>query len=432
MSSYPNIDRSQALYRRARAVIPGATQTLAKGPTQYVDGVAPKFLERGRGARVFDVDGNEYLDMVMALGPVSLGYRHPAVDEAIREQLERGIAFSLVHPLEVEVAERVCELVPCAQMVRFSKTGADVTSAAIRLARAHTGRDKVLSCGYHGWHDWSIVTTPRRHGIPGAIAELSQTFAYNDLDDLARKLDRNTACVILEPVAFELPAPRFLDGVRALCDERGAVLIFDEMWTGFRVALGGAQAHFGVTPDLACFSKAIANGMPLSVLCGRAEMMQLCESDVFFYTTFGGEALSLAAARATLQVLQEQAVPRHLQRVGARLQAGLNGLCDEFGLHALRCTGLPCRSQLVWTDPEQADPLLVKSLIQQELIARGVLWGGFHALCHSHGDADIDFLLGAYRELLPLVARALGSSTLRQALRGTPIQPGFKPAAGAR
>jgi glutamate-1-semialdehyde 2,1-aminomutase len=423
---YPDITRSTALYERARALIPGGTQTLAKGQTQYVEGVAPKLLQCGRGARVEDVDGNEYLDFVMALGPISLGYAYEPVDAAIRAQLADGISFSLVHPLEIEVAERIHALVPCAERVRFSKTGADVTSAAVRLARAHTGRRKVLCCGYHGWHDWHIAATSRTAGIPAEIAELTGTFTYNDLDSLRLRIDTDTACVILEPVAFQLPAPGFLAGVRALCDQAGAVLIFDEMWTGFRAALGGAQERFGVTPDLACFSKALANGMPLSVLAGRAEVMAHVEHDIFFYTTFGGETLSLAAAKATLHELERQQVPARLEQLGQRLTAGVTALADRLGLGYARCVGLPCRSLLA-LDPSGADPLLVKSFVQQELIKRGVLWNGFHALSFSHTETDIDYLLSAYGEVLPLLDRALRAGNLHELIRGRPIQASFRP-----
>src|SRR5262245_62011471 len=277
---YPSISKSDEYYARAKDLIPAATQTLAKGPGQYVRGVAPKYLQRGRGSHVWDVDGNEYIDLQMAIGPLSLGYGHPAVDRAIRDQLEDGITFSLMHPLEVEVAELVHACVPGADMVRFSKTGCDVTSAAVRLARAYTGRRKVLCCGYHGWHDWYIAVTDRNRGVPEAVREQSFTFEYNQLEALAEAIDDDVACVILEPVTFEAPHEGFLRGVRELCTRRGVVLVFDEMWTGFRMALGGAQQYFGVRADLAAFSKAVANGMPLSALTGRRELMRLLDRDV--------------------------------------------------------------------------------------------------------------------------------------------------------
>ncbi|MCU0923369.1 MAG: aminotransferase class III-fold pyridoxal phosphate-dependent enzyme, partial [Burkholderiaceae bacterium] len=246
-----SIATSQRLLARAASVIPAYTQTLAKGPTQYVQGVAPAYLRRGQGCRVWDVDGNEFIDYTMGVGPISLGYAYPAVDAAIQRQLADGITFSLMHPLEVELAERLHYLVPNAEMVRFAKTGAEATSAAVRLARAYTQRDNVLCCGYHGWHDWYIGVLGRSAGVPQAVQDLTHTFAYNNAGSLRSAIDRDTACVILEPLTFELPTEGFLAEVQAICREHGALLIFDEMWTGFRLALGGAQETFGVTPDLA-------------------------------------------------------------------------------------------------------------------------------------------------------------------------------------
>ena len=432
--SLPSIDASLALHERARGLIPAGTQTLAKGPAQHIRGVSPIYAARGEGAHLIDVDGNRYLDFTMAVGPLSLGYAHPAVDAAIRAQLDDGITFSLMHPLEVEVAELVREVVPGAEMVRFSKTGADVTSAAIRLARAFTGRSKVLCCGYHGWHDWYISSTDRRAGIPEAIAALTHTVAYNDLASVEAAIDDDTACVILEPMVFELPRDGFLRELAALCRRRGVLLIFDEMWTGFRCALGGAQERFAVQADLACFSKAIANGMPLAALTGRAEIMQLLERDVFFFTTFGGEALSLAAARATIETLRRQDVPAVLERRGQQLKQRYNDLASELGLlEVTRCLGLGCRTLVVF-EPRGAaagaDPLVMKSVVQQELVRRGVLWQGFHNLSLAHGQSDIDHLLAAYGEALRVLRHALQTGTLREALIGEPVEAVFRKTSG--
>lgn len=421
----PTIARSHELLARSTGLIPAHTQTLAKGPGQHVRGVAPVYLERGQGAHVWDVDGNEFIDLNMGIGPLVLGYTYPAVDDAIRSQLERGITFSLMHPLEVEVAELIRDMVPGVERVRFSKTGADVTSAAIRLARAATGRDRVLCCGYHGWHDWYVAVTARHHGIPDAVRELTATFAYNDLESLAEALDYEVAAVILEPVVFEAPAPGFLAGVRRLCDERGVVLIFDEMWTGFRLAPGGAQAAFDVRADLVTFSKAVANGMPLSVLAGRGELMDRLEKDVFFFTTFGGEALSLAAARATLHEIARRDVTGHLAAQGRRLKDGYNAIAAQLGLGWTRCLGPDCRSLITFT-PAAGDPLLVKSLLQQEMIRRGVLWGGFHNVSFSHSEADVARVLAAYVEALEVLRDAVGQNRVSDFLRGVPLEPVFR------
>jgi glutamate-1-semialdehyde 2,1-aminomutase len=421
---FPNISASQALWERATTLIPAGTQTLAKGPTQYVDGVAPKYLARAKGARVWDVDGNEFIDLTMAVGPVVLGYGHPSVDRAIAEQLQNGITFSLMHPLEVEVAELVRRVVPGADCVRFSKTGCDVTTAAVRLARAYTGRDKVLCCGYHGWHDWYIATTSRNAGVPLATRSMTEAFPYNDLFSLTEALDDDVACVILEPTIFQAPDPDYLRVLKRTCEAAGALLIFDEMWTGFRVALGGAQQRFDVVADLACFSKAVANGMPLSVLTGRADVMRLLEEDVFFFTTFGGEALSLAAAKATIEDLRDLEVPARLEVTGRQLQDGYNQLAAKKGL-ATKASGLPCRT-VVNFDAAAGDPLLQKSLVQQELIRHGVLWTGFHNLSFAHGEAEIAHVLAAYERALDALSTALAKGGLAESLRGRPVQAVFR------
>ena len=271
-----SLTRSAELEARARRIIPGVTQTASKRPEAFAPGAFPDFIERGRGSHVWDVDGNEYIDFVMACGPVTLGYCYPAVDQAIQEQLGRGIIFSRPTALEGEVAEALADIVPCAEMTRFFKGGAEANSGALRLARAYTGRSKVASCGYRGWHDqWAVAHTPR--GIPAELAGLILEFRYNDLDSLQRLLEANpgqVAAVIFDAVSGDLPEAGFLAGVQALAQRHGALLIFDEIVTGFRLAPGGAQEYYGVTPDLAVFAKGIANGMPLSAVCGRRDIMQ--------------------------------------------------------------------------------------------------------------------------------------------------------------
>ena len=361
---YPVIDRSNDLYNRAKELIPCGTQTLAKGPSQYVNGIAPKYLLKGQGSHVWDVDGNEYIDYNMGIGPLSLGYAHPVVDEAIRQQLSNGITFSLMHPLEVEVAELLHEIIPNAESVRFSKSGADVTSAAVRIARAYTGRSKILCCGYHGWHDWYVSTIARNAGIPGCIKDLTYTFSYNDIDSFIRSIDDDVAAVILEPVVFESPRGNFLHMVSEICKQKGILLIFDEMWTGFRMALGGAQEYFGIQADLATFSKAIANGMPLSVLTGKSEIMRVLEEEVFFFTTFGGEALSLAAAKATIQVMKDNNVIAAISSTGEILKEEYNKLAGDMGIDYTKTIGYNFRN-MVTHDEKAGNTLELKSVVQQ-------------------------------------------------------------------
>jgi len=423
--NYPNITKSDELYKIALDLIPATTQTLAKGPQQNVRGIAPKYLQKGKGSHVWDVDGNEFIDFNMGIGPLSLGYAYPKVDEAIKKQLEDGITFSLMHPLEVEVARLIHEIVPNAESVRYSKSGADVTSAAIRVARAYTGKEKILCCGYHGWHDWYISVTDKNLGIPKSVENLSFTFNYNDIQSVKDSIDPDVAAIILEPFVFEAPKNNFLQDLRNLCDENGILLIFDEMWTGFRIALGGAQEYFGVKADLATFSKAVANGMPISILSGRKEVMQVLDEKVFFYTTFGGEALSLAAAKATINELREKNVPKYLAEKGKLLKDGYNEIVEELSIDYSKCIGYDCRS-LITFEAKAGNPLEMKSLVQQEMIKRGILWGGFHNMSYSHTDAEIDYTLNAYKAVLPILNKAVEEKNVKGYLKGEPVIPVFR------
>lgn len=424
--NYPDISASDALYARAIGMMSPVTQTLAKGPGQYIKGVAPKYLKKGKGARVWDVDGNEFLDYNMAIGPVSLGYCYPTIDAAIMAQLKDGITFSMMHELEVELCELIHRIIPNAERIRISKTGADVTSAAVRVARAFTGRKKVLCCGYHGWHDWYIGVTSRGKGIPDEIKELSATFEYNNIESVKQALDADTACVILEPFVFEAPTNHFLAELKSVCEANGTLLIFDEMWTGFRIALGGAQEYFEVTPDLACYSKAFANGMPISLLTGRKDVMQLFNDEVFFFTTFGGEALSIAAAIATIREMEDKNVPAYLAAKGKLLKDGYNRITELLGItHLTKCTGYDCRS-LISFDAAAGNPLVAKSFVQQEMFKRGILWSGFHNMCFSHTDEDIDYTLNVYQAVLQLFKEAVAHQSLEAQLLGEPVEAVFR------
>lgn len=421
-------DASNAFYDRAAKVIPLATQTFSKSSQQWVRGAAPLFADSAKGCRFTDLDGNTYIDYVLGLLPIVLGYRDPDVDAAIEAQLERGITFSMPHPLEAEVAERLVRLIPCAEMVRFGKNGSDATTAAIRLARAHTGRDKVAiaSSGYHGWHDWYIGTTTRDLGVPEAVKALSVGFDLNDPDRLESLLaDDGVAAVIIEPTGAHPPAPGVLERVRALTEKHGTLLVFDETITGFRTDLHGAQGRFGVTPDLATFGKAMANGMPVSAIVGRAEVMRLMEQ-IFFSATFGGEALSLAAAAATMDKLErENGVPR-IAATGAELMARLNAAFDDTGFGGLlRFGGEGWWPRLAVTKPP-VEPLLLNSLLRQEFNAQGLFLGAGLNLCLAHCDSTVlDETGQRARAALAVVRGALDSADPEKHLRGKRLQPVF-------
>lgn len=420
--------QSQRMLAKALEVIPLGAQTFSKSCTQFPVGVSPHFTRCAKGARLWDVDDNEYLDFVSALGAVLLGYQDSDVDQAVRKALESGMTFSLSHELEIEVAERLIQLVPCAEQVRFGKNGTDATSGAVRLARAFTGRDRIATCGYHGWQDWSIAVTSRNLGIPDAVKALSHSFPYNDTESLKSLLAAHPgefAAVIMEPMNAEYPAPGYLEEVRALCNQQGALLIFDETITGFRLGTGGAQALFGVTPDLATFGKGMANGLPLSAIVGPRHIMRLME-EIFFSGTFSGETLSLAAAKATLDKIRNEAVPEQLERLGRLLQDGLRSVIDENRLGDLfRVAGHPSWTFLVVTAAGKTEQALVKTFLLQELFAAGVLCLGSHNLSASHTDADIDQLLSIYRQLLPRIHELLREEKISDELHAEPLQPLF-------
>ena len=424
-----SFEKSMEYLSRAENVIPLGSQTFSKSRTQYPYGVSPYFISRASGSRVWDIDGNEYIDFVNSLAAITLGYQDPDVDQAVRRQLESGVIFSLPHPLETEVAEMICELVPCAEMVRFGKNGSDATSGAIRLARAYTGRDHVAVCGYHGWQDWYIGSTARNRGVPKATQELTHSFAYNNLESLRALFDSHPhgyAAVILEPMNVAEPAPGFLDGVKSLAGEHGALLVFDETITGFRYSIGGAQELFGVTPDLATFGKGLANGYPVSAIAGRRDVMKLME-EVFFSFTFGGEALSLAAAKATLTKLKSRPILETIRERGVAVMEGARRIIESNKLGDIfSVSGHPSWSFLNLRDSRGHSAFEVKTLLMQELHQRGILSVGTHNISFAHSPADVAALLAAYSEILPFIGKVLDSRTLATALRCAPLVPLFK------
>ncbi len=420
---------SEAMLARALKTIPLGSQTFSKSKTQYPFGVSPYFITKGQGSHVWDVDNNEYIDFVNSLAAITLGYNDPDVTAAVQAQLKDGIIFSLPHPLEVEVAEKIVAMVPCAEMVRFGKNGSDATSGAIRIARAYTRRDHVAVCGYHGWQDWYIGSTSRNLGVPQATRDLTHTFNYNDIESLAKIFKQwpdKVAAVIMEPMNITEPKDDFLAKVKELTRQNKAVFIFDETVTGFRYARGGAQEYFGVTPDLATFGKGVANGYPLSVVAGRAEIMRMME-EVFFSFTFGGETLSLAAARATMTKLQEQPVIETVIKQGQKVLTGLKDLIVKHKVdHIISVSGHPSWSFLIIKDVPPHSQWYIKTLFLQEMFVRGILILGSHNMNYAHNDSDITGLLAAYNQVLPLLGEAVEQKTLKKYLRCKPLVPLFR------
>lgn len=411
-----NIKRSRELLKQSSRLIPGGN-TFNK--TSYFDqGLTPFSLERGKGVKVWDVDGNCYTDYILGLGSVTLGYCFDEVDRMVARQMKSGITFSLLHPLELRVARKLVDMIPCAEMVRFGKNGSDVLSAAVRLARYVTGNDHVIFCGYHGWHDWCIARTSRPGGIPEASRRLSHKFIFNDIDSLRgtlKRLDGRVSCVVMDTVARYYPKPGFLESVRELTRKQGIILIFDEIVTGFRIHRGGAQAFFNVTPDLACFGKAMANGMPLSALVGKARYMKKFD-DIFFSLTFAGETLSLAAADAVLDIYDRIDVPDELRRKGISLKEGLSRILAGHGLDEFfEIQGMPSRIVLGFKNKLDSTSFIKKkgdqdslvSLMIHEMAKRGILFNMSIFISYSHSEKDIKYFMRCFDEVCSIVQKEI-------------------------
>jgi len=422
-------NKSLKSYEKAIELIPLATQTFSKGPQQYPLGVAPVFLSKGKGSHVWDLDGNEFIDYPMGLGAVILGHGYPAVNRAIEKQLKQSVVHSLPHILEYELSKMLVDLIPCAEMVRFGKNGSDATAGAVRAARALTNREKIACCGYHGWQDWFIGTTTRSQGVPLSVKNLTLTFNYNDIASLEKIFAENPqqiAAVILEPVGVVEPQNQFLEKVKDLTHRNGALLIFDEIVTGFRMDMGGAQKYYHVVPDLACFGKAMGNGMPISCVVGKKDLMKIFD-DIFYSFTFGGECLSLAASIATIQEMKKKKALKKMWSLGKILKDGYNKLVADLGLQELsECIGLPVHSVILFKESAGVNPLHLRTLFQQEAIQRGILAIGVHNICYSHTESDIKKTLKAYQETLGIIKKAVSEGDLMKYIKGKIVQPVFR------
>ena len=419
---------SERLLRLAEAVIPLGSQTFSKSRTQYPVGVSPFFASKGSGSYLWDVDGNKYVDLVASLAAVTLGYGDPEINKAVKRQLKKGVSLSLSSKLETVVAEKIIDLVPSAEMVRFAKNGSDATSAAVRIARYFTGRDHIISIGYHGWHDWYIGSTTRSMGVPSAVQALTLSARYNDLshvENLFEEAKGDVAAVILEPMNSVDPAPGYLESLRNFCSSNNILLIFDEVITGFRFARGGAQELFGVTPDLSCFGKGIANGFPISVIAGRRKIMEGFK-EVFFSGTFGGELLSLTAANVVLDKVRDNRVIPELYRVGQAIQQGLLSEISRNKYEFVNLSGNPTWTFLNWTLSSDALQNKVKTYFLQEMFKRGILVLSTNNVTTTLSQKDISKILTAYAEVFEAISQVLERDSLDALLECQPIVPLFK------
>jgi glutamate-1-semialdehyde 2,1-aminomutase len=431
-----DFSHSKKLRRRSHALIPGGCHTYAKGDDQYPE-EAPGFIVRGEGCHVWDVDGNEFIEYGMGLRSVALGHAYPAVIDAAIGQMHLGTNFTRPSPLESECAEALMDLVPGAEMVKFGKNGSDATNAAVKLARAYTGRNLIAVCRQHPFFsvdDWFIATTSMNAGIPEIVRNLTKSFSYNDLESAQLLFDRfpkQIAALILEPEKEEPPESGFLDNLKRLCENNGALLILDEMITGFRWHNGGGQGFYKLTPHLAAFGKAMGNGFSVSALTGLKEIMQLGSNRrdrdrVFLLSlTHGAELQNLAAAKAVMDIYKREAVVDTLWRQGARLAAGIQRSIEAYGLEDyFAVSGRPCCLTYRTCDADQQPSQIFRTLFLQEIIKRGILAPSL-IVSYSHTDSDIDRTVEVIHDALAIYRQALEEGP-DKFLKGRPVRPVFR------
>ena len=431
-----DFSKSRALQPKAHRIIPGGSHTYAKGDDQYPE-QAPGFIVRGKGCHVWDLDGNKYIEYGMGLRAVTLGHAFDPVVEAAHKQMQLGTNFTRPAKIEVDLAETMLELIDGTDMVKFAKNGSDVTTAALKLARAYTGRDLVAVCGDHPFFsvdDWFICTTVVDAGIPEAVSRMTLKFRYNDLDSLRQLFDQHPnqiACVVLEPETGVPPVPGYLSQVKQLCEERGAVLLLDETITGFRWHLSGAQKFHGVVPHLSTFGKAMGNGFSIAALVGKREIMRLGGLDhdqprVFLLsTTHGAETHALAASLETIRFYREHHVVACLWKQGERLRTQVNRSIAENHLDGFfEVAGRPCNLIFATYDQNRQRSQPFRTLFMQELIRRGVIGPSF-VVSYSHSDADIDRTAEAVHGALLVYRKAIDEG-VEKYLEGRPVKPVYR------
>ncbi len=431
----------QELYRRARSLIPGGTQLLSKRPELFAPGQWPAYYREARGCEVIDLDGRPYLDMsIMGVGSCLLGYNDDDVTAAVIDRIRSGSMCTLNCPDEIELAGLLINLHPWADQVRYARTGGEAMAVAVRIARARTGRDRIAFCGYHGWHDWYLAANRVEagrsdrlekhllpglapHGVPRALAGSALPFSYNDLDGLKAVVDRHggeVAAVVMEPTRSADPQPGFLEGVRDLCDRAGAVLVFDEITAGWRLALGGAHLRYGVFPDVAVFAKALGNGHPMAAVIGRARVMEAAQES-FLSSTYWTEGVGPAAALATIGKMRRVDVPAHVARLGARFRDGLNEIARRHAV-PLKLAGHPAITSIRFDHP---DTLALETLVTVRMLDRGILAGlGFYATL-AHADEHVDAYLAAADAIYAELAQAIAAGDAAARIGGPVRHGGF-------
>ena len=441
MTTSPNKTYKQSiqLYKKAKQLFPYGTQLFSRRPELGAYGQAPVYFERMKGSHIWDVDGNEFIDTSMGIGPIILGHCYKRVDDAVKEQIDKGVLGSINNRLEIELAETIVEMVPCAEMVKFCKSGGEADAIAVRIARAYTGKEKVLFCGYHGWHDWylsanlesdssldqHLLPDINPKGVPSSLAGTCLPFEYNNLNQLEKLLKENPgkiACIIMEATRFKQPKKGFLEGIRALADEHNCLLIFDEVITGFRMAKGGAQEYYGVTPDLATFAKAIANGYSLAVVAGKKNIMK-AQADNFISSTYWSDSTVLAAGLATLNEMKEKPILETINNIGRDLIAHVEQMAQKHNLDVeVLGHGFDFTFSFNYAD---ATPHIM-TLFIQEMIARGIYTNGVFYPCYSHTQEDILKIKLAFDEVFDLIKKGVSENKIDELLKCPVRQTGFK------
>lgn len=410
-----NIAGSQELFKEALALVPGGVLG-ARKPADFIEGEYPIFVESGRGGRVVDVDGNEYIDFLCGYGPIILGYREEEVDEAVIRQIrDKGFCFTLTQRYQNELAKKLSQLVPCSEMSIFLKTGSDATTASIRIARAFTNRVKVMRCGYHGWHDWCVEM---KGGVPEKFYEDVFEFRYNRLDqleDLMAQHGDQTAAIIMTPFGHHLhmkmeePKPGFLEGVREIATRYGAILVFDEVRTGFRLSLGGAQAYYGVTPDLVVLGKGMANGYAISVVTGKREVMMASAQKLFISSTFFPNSDGYVAALKTIEILERDRVIDNIWEKGARFWEKIQESLDRYDVGA-ELSGVAPMFFITFKSDAAKTHRAKRDDFYTQLIRRKIFLHPHHHgyICYRHTDQDLDLAAKAIEESLAYVKEKHG------------------------
>lgn len=424
---------------KAKSLIPGGGHTYSKGDDQFPQ-LSPFAIQRGKGGRVWDIDGNEFVDWGMGLSSVLLGHAYEPVLEVVRKELENGCNFIRPSFIEAEVAEMVADTIPSAEMVKFAKNGSNATSAAVKLARAYTGKDIILRCKDHAFFsidDWFMGNTVVNAGIPQKVRDLTDTFNYNDPQSLIDKIKEhngNIACVILEPAATHEPQNGFLQKIREICTQNQIVLIFDEVVSGFRFHPKGAQYLYGVTPDLSSFGKAMGNGFSISALVGKKEIMERGGIDHHFErvfllsTTYGGETHHLRAAQKTLELLLQNnyAITQKIWNTGKTLREAYNKLASQYGIsNYTQLMGIDCRPYFSFTDNNGDQDPILRTLFMQEMIKNGVLLQTINP-SYSHGDSEISQTIEGFEKALKVLATAIEKNNAKTLLVGSETKPVFR------